>query len=128
MTLHLSIGRWTTMLCIALTLVFAGASLSGVLDDLQHAPGAPAEHEHLLFSPISLEPHHAEHHAPQPDQDSPADHLAGHHHHGDNGPGLVVPGSAGTAVLALTDDLREMMSDRQAPGWMARGPERPPKA
>ncbi len=117
------------MLCIVLTLVFAGASLSGVVDDIQHAPGAFAEHDHLPFSAIALEQHHAEHYSPQPDRDVAGDHLPGHHHHhGDNSAGLIVPGPAGTALLVLTDDPHGLASDQQTSGWIARGPDRPPKA
>ncbi len=116
------------MLCIALTLIFAGASLSDLMDDLQHVPGAAIEHEHFPFSAIALDPHHAEHHAPQPDKDGLADHLAGHHHHGDHGPGLVVQGSGGNMVFALGDDRHGIAPDRQTPASMGRGLERPPKA
>ncbi|WP_128830641.1 hypothetical protein [Sphingobium fuliginis] len=85
----------TAMLCIALVFVFAGMSLSNSMDRIQHAPGAPIAHEHMLLGDLSLELDHADdHHSPQPDDsdDDPVGHLAGgHHHHADGGSGLIVP-------------------------------------
>jgi hypothetical protein len=121
--------RLTAMLCIALALIFAGFSVSSAIDGIQHAPGAPTEHEHLILSDLSMEQDHADdHHAPASDEDSPADHLpGGHHHHGDSGSGTILPAPAGAMMLVLANDPRDIEPEHQAPGLKVRGPERPPK-
>ena len=125
--------RLCTMLCIVLALVFAGSTLARAFDNIQHAPGAAAEHEHLLFSDISIETahdHHHEHDGDEPDQgdESPLDHLSGgHHHHGDGGTGMIVLAAADTVPAAQPDDNPGFVPDRPAIGIKLLGPERPPK-
>ncbi|EQB00740.1 hypothetical protein N5J77_15335 [Sphingobium yanoikuyae] len=125
------VKRLTAMLCIALVFVFAGMSLSNSMDRIQHAPGAPIAHEHMLLGDLSLELDHADdHHSPQPDDsdDDPVGHLAGgHHHHADGGSGLIVPDQAPAAILALAASAGTFEPQRRPLGVKARGPERPPK-
>ncbi|MFC3098392.1 hypothetical protein [Alteraurantiacibacter palmitatis] len=117
------------MLCIALTLIFAGTSLSGVIDTIQHAPGASTEHQHVLFSDLTVERDHADdHHAPQPGDNDPADHLPGsHHHHGDSGSGMLIATPAGATLFAVTGNPHGLAPDNQTLGLRIPGPERPPK-
>lgn len=120
------------MLCIALSLVFAGMSMSSAMDRIQHAPGTPIEHEHMLFGDLSVELDHADdHREPQSDNsdDDRAGQLAGgHHHHADGGSGMIVPDQAQATMFAMTAGARAFETRRQALGVRARGPERPPKA
>lgn len=125
----LPVTRLLSMLCIALALVFAGSTLSNAVDQIQHAPGGASEHEHLLFSDISIDDtHDQDHHEPdQGDENSP-DHLAGgHHHHGDSGAGLIVLAAADTRLTAPAGDNPGFVPDRPAIGIRLLGPERPPK-
>lgn len=126
----LNSGRLITMLCIALVLVFAGASLSSAVDRIQHAPGASIEHQHMVFSEMTVELDHANDHlAPQPGDDDPADHLpGGDHHHGDAGSGMLVAALAASALFAISGDLHGLAPDNQTSGLHIHGPERPPKS
>lgn len=132
--------RLCTMLCMALALVFAGTSLSSVVDAIQHAPGATAQHSHLLFSELADEGlhlddhdighHDADQHAPSGDQDdgdSTPHAPGGHHHHGDSGSGLLA--MAGDAELAPSPAarLKGFAPERHVTGLRVPGPERPPK-
>src|SRR3546814_14926464 len=63
----MSVNKFCAMLCIALALVFAGASLASAVDRMQHGPGGSPAHEHMPFSDISLEDAHDQDH-PKPDQ------------------------------------------------------------
>src|SRR3546814_1697036 len=87
----ISVNKFCAMLCIALALVFAGASLASAVDRMQHGPGGSPAHEHMLFSDISLEDaHDQDHHQPDQGGEDPSDRLAGGHHHGDSGSGLII--------------------------------------
>src|SRR3546814_3284601 len=82
----ISVNKFCAMLCIALALVFAGASLASAVDRMQHGPGGSPAHEHMLFSDISLEDaHDQDHHQPDQGGEDPSDRLAGGHHPGDSG-------------------------------------------
>lgn len=117
------------MLCIALALVFAGSTLSSALDHIQHASSGTPEHEHLLFSDISIEDTHDQnHHEPDQGDENPSDQLAGgHHHHGDSGAGLIVLAAADTSLATPAGDNPGFVPDRPAFGIRLLGPERPPK-
>jgi hypothetical protein len=134
----ISTNRVCAVLCIALTLVFAGASLSRMVDQIQHAPGASAVHEHLIFSDISLDDAHdleldhdqGQHEADNDGSDEPdsSDQIAGgHHHHGDSGSGLIVLASTDAGEIAMVGDALNAVPDRPAIGFEIQGPERPPK-
>ncbi|WP_171132316.1 hypothetical protein [Sphingomonas sp. ID1715] len=123
-------NRFWAMLCIALAVVFAGTSLSTSIDKIQHAPGVSFEHDHSLFSETSIIQDHADdHHAPQPGDKDPADHLPGsHHHHGDGGSAVPVTAAAEAAQLVLSGALHGFAPDNQTPSLRISGPERPPKS
>lgn len=122
------VNKICAMLCIALALVFAGASLASAVDRVQHGPGGSPAHEHMLFSDISLEDtHDQDHHQPDQGGEDPSDRLAGGHHHGDSGSGLIIPASADATVAALLDEAHGLAPDRPALGFRIQGPERPPK-
>src|SRR3546814_1534187 len=72
----ISVNKFCAMLCIALALVFAGASLASAVDRMQHGPGGSPAHEHMLFSDISLEDaHDQDHHQPDQGGEDPSDRL-----------------------------------------------------
>ncbi|MBB5684949.1 hypothetical protein [Sphingobium boeckii] len=132
------VNKVCAMLCIALTLAFAGTSFSSTMDRIQHAPGASPVHEHLIFSDISLADAHdvereEDHHSPDAgheDQNEPesSDRLAGgHHHHGDTGSGLIVLASADMAAISLLGDAPSLSPDRPPPSFRISGHDRPPK-
>ncbi|MBN2974289.1 hypothetical protein OVY48_05800 [Sphingobium sp. SA2] len=123
-------NRFWAMFCIALAVVFAGASLSTSIDKIQHAPGVSFEHDHSLFSDASIIQDHADdHHVPQPGDNDPSDHLPGsHHHHGDGGSAVPVTASADSVQVALSSELLGLAPDNQTPGLRIPGPERPPKS
>lgn len=76
------------------------------------------------------EAHDADHHPGALDGDEQTgDPVAGgHHHHGDSGPNLLVPGTAGTAAVLLSSGLHGLRKDRQIAGLRPAGPERPPRS
>ena len=117
------------MLCIALSVVFAGVSLSGALDAVQHAPGASIEHKHLVFSDFSIEQDHVDdHHLPASDDEGgTSDHLAGHHHHGDSGSGMAAAPTGDTMTLARVRGLHAVEPERQMSSMHTDGHERPPR-
>src|SRR3546814_18950475 len=99
-----SVKNFWAMFCIALALVFAGASLASAVDRMQHGPGGSPAHEHMLFSDISLEDaHDQDHHQPDQGGEDPSDRLAGGHHHGDSGSGLHILASAAATVAEPLD-------------------------
>jgi hypothetical protein len=118
------------MLCILLALMFAANSLSGALDRIQHAPGATAQHEHLVFGMFSaVADHDADHHEPQPDRDEPADHMmGGHHHHVDSGSGLLALSSPTVLSASTAETAYSAEGSDPPPRLNSSGPERPPKA
>src|SRR3546814_14717751 len=76
------------MLCIALTLVFAGASMTSIVDRVQHEAGVTADHEHLPLSIIAFDA--SDHDGGHPEAMTPDDSgkAPGHqpddeHHHQD---------------------------------------------
>src|SRR3546814_6276053 len=102
-----SVKNFWAMFCIALALVFAGASLASSVDRMQHGPGGSPAHEHMLFSDISLEDaHDQDHHQPDQRGEDPSDRLAGGHHHGDSGSALILLASADATVAALLEDRK----------------------
>lgn len=127
------VNRLCALFGIALVLVFAAASLSVVVDAIQHAPGASPEHEHSLFSDASLmDDHTAEHGGGDGQEDGTgdrADHLpGGHQHHTDSGSGLPALPLAGGALVAAGRDLLYPAPDTPRLGLSIAGPRRPPRS
>src|SRR3546814_11485033 len=113
----ISVNKFCAMLCIALALVFAGASLASAVDRMQHGPGGSPAHEPMLFSDISLEDaHDQDHHQPDQGGEDPSDRPAGGHHYGDSGSGLIILASDDAIVPPPRDAAHGMLPDRPAPG------------
>lgn len=125
------VDRLFVMLCMALALVYAGASTSQVIDTIQHAPVQVTEHEHSVFSnalTAQAGDHADDNHADETDDEQAPDHLAGgHHHHGDTGPSLIAGAADELANVVLFESLHASIRDRQVIGIAVPGPERPPR-
>lgn len=125
----LCVNRVCMLFGIALAFIFAAASLSVVVDAVQHAPGAPSDHAHSLFSDASLMNDHAAEHGGEDGKGEPADHLpGGHQHHTDSGSGLLAPPLAGADLVAAGRGLVYPVSDAPRRGLSIAGPERPPRS
>lgn len=131
--------RLRLALCIGLALLFAFASASRNVDQLQHSPGAATEHYHVLFGSLSIENDHADddHHRvmaghdghDDSDDDSGPDHMPGsHHHHADGGSGFLALSSGAPSFWYADSASYAAEAARQIVGMAIRGPERPPKA
>lgn len=108
------------LLCVALTLVFTGSGVATVITDIQHMTGASGNHEHVLFSNISLDDH--DHHS-----DQHSGHGGGHHHHGDIATGMpLLP--TGIATPIATGDRNPLLRDHLRHGIRLPQPDRPPRA
>ncbi|CCW18815.1 hypothetical protein EBBID32_31720 [Sphingobium indicum BiD32] len=109
--------------------LFAGMSLSRMIDQVQHAPGMTQGHGHLLFSALSVEEaHDADHDVRGEERDGQPDRLPGsHHHHGDSGSGVILLGQAGIAVPPSRSAPPVIVIDRVEPDSVSQGPERPPR-
>ncbi|WP_148276615.1 hypothetical protein [Sphingobium sp. SYK-6] len=125
--------RLCSMLCIALTLVFAGASMASTVDRFQHQTGVSADHEHLPLSIIASDmgddgDGHSDTTNPD-DSGSVPNHQsgAGHHHHGDAGSSLPALGSQGEGGLFQASLSQPPVADDRLAGILIHGPERPPK-
>lgn len=117
------------MLCIALTLVFAAASLSANINAIQHISGDTGYHQHTMLSSASaVHDHVDDHHDASPDEESRSDNVHGnHHHHGDSGSSALAHlQDADTDVVAITEP-QLLAQDNQVPGSHILGLERPPK-
>lgn len=127
--------RLIAALCVALMLFYAATLPAKAADQLQHAPALMVAHEHDGLGGFSVEAvhdshdDHADHHGDAPDDEGqPSDHLAGgHHHHGDTGPNLLVPGAASAQGFALLAGPHGIGKDRRITGLRSIGPERPPR-
>ncbi len=117
---QLSFRKLCALLCVALALVFTGAGAAAVINDVQHMTGTPGNHEHVMFSNISLDDrdHHSDQHS---------GHAGGHHHHGDIATGmLLLP--TGIATPIVSGDRNPLMRDHQRQGIRLPQPDRPPRA
>lgn len=126
------------MLCVALAMVFAGASSASVVDDLQHETGVAHEHGAQL-SLVSVDDHaavdagqaheHADDEAAGQEVGDVSDPApgAGHHHHADapvGAPGGSVTVEAAHLASAVSGaEPRETNPKGVRPG----GLERPPR-
>lgn len=123
-------GKIYAALCIALALLFAALSLSGLINETQHVLGGPADHSHSILSELTIEQDHAaDHHAAQHDDDGPANDLPGaHHHHWDGSSGTLL---LGLCVLSLATAMRSHHDRKPEPalfGGSISAFERPPKS
>lgn len=119
-------------LCVVLLLVFTGVSTASIVDHIQHQPGSPAIHKHILFSLVSLDTddHHDGHHnAADHDDQAAHDHQpgSGHHHHGDVGTGLPALTSGELLVVDHHVGAHGLALDRLTLGLAVYSVERPPK-
>lgn len=122
------ISRLFVMLCMAVVLVYAGASTSQVINQIQHSPAQVTAHDHDIFSDAGAIAMQTDHHDDDAGEDQSSEHLAGgHHHHGDTGPSLMVSVSDPIESLALAESLRAPLKVRQVAGVDEPGPERPPR-
>jgi hypothetical protein len=108
-------------LCIALALVFTGSGAASVINEVQHMTGTPGNHEHVLFSNISLDDrdHHSDQHS---------GHAGGHHHHGDIAHGMPLFLPTGIAAAITTGDRNLLPRDHLRVSIRLSLPERPPRA
>lgn len=128
--------RLIATLCVALMMAYAATVPAKATDQIQHSPAFIVSHDHGDVGNFTLDAvhdshdDHADHHddAPADDEGTPADHLAGgHHHHGDTGPNLLVPNAAMAAAIAPSAALHGIVKNRQFAGLRPVGPERPPR-
>lgn len=128
--------RLIAALCVALLIAYAATVPAKAADQIQHSPAFMVSHDHDDDGSFTLDAvhdshdEHADHHddAPADDEGTPADHLAGgHHHHGDTGPNLLVPNAAMAAAIAPSAALHGIGKDRLFAGLRPVGPERPPR-
>jgi hypothetical protein len=119
------------MLCVALSVVFAGASAASVIDGVQHAAHLPHQHGlHLAFS-VSDTDHHADHHDDgdhHDDDGAPGDHQPGAgHHHADAPVGTLSADVETGAAVVLAELTLRTEGVASAKGVRPGGLERPPK-
>lgn len=117
----LSFRKFCATLCIALALVFVGSGAASVINDVQHMTGMPGNHEHVLFSNISLDDH--DHHS-----DQHSGHAGGHHHHGDIATGMPLFQPTGIDTQIATGDRNPLPRDHVRVSVRQSLPERPPRA
>ena len=118
------------MLCVALSLVFAGAAAANVLDGIQHAGESTGRHGHLVFSDISYGDHHADHggFADESGQNGDADAAPAHHHHHGDGPlGFLSSVDAASGTTPIASAQLAPPRDGPARGTSPAGLERPPR-
>ncbi|WP_188237021.1 hypothetical protein [Sphingopyxis sp. LK2115] len=129
------LDRLIAALCVALMMFYAATAPAKAADQIEHSPAFMVWHNHGDVGNFTLDAvhdshdEHADHHDDAPaDEEAPADHLAGgHHHHGDTGPNLLVPNAAMAGAIAPTAALLGIGKDRQFSGLSSVGPERPPR-
>jgi hypothetical protein len=129
-----SVRTTIAMLCIALSVVFTGASAADVIDKIQHQEPSAHHHEHMAFSDVALDDHHQDGgHGDdgglvdvQDDSATTDNHPGAGHHHADGPSGVLVANDFLGAGPPLRTRLRAGSDDRvRSPG--SPGPERPPK-
>lgn len=118
-------------LCVALSLVFAGASAASVLDRVQHHSHLAHEHGvHLALTADSdHHDHHADHSQEAPDDKAGAgDHQPGatHHHHSDAPTGVIATATPEPVTLVVATKLPSLEATNHR-GTRPGGLERPPR-
>lgn len=120
-------NRAGAILCAALILVFTQAAVASAVGDVEHLFVGHHDHDHMLFSDITLEFHPSAHACTSHLICAAGEHAGHHHHHGDLGSSnLLLTTSPETAPE------RVVLSD---PLWTALAlttirlelPERPPR-
>lgn len=119
------------LLCVGLSLVFAGASAASVLDRYQH--DSHVSHDHGVHLTLTADTDHHDHHADH-DQEIPdgkadaGDHQPGatHHHHSDAPTGVIATVEAAPVTLAVVTDLSPPEAINRG-GIRPGGLERPPR-
>lgn len=122
--------RLGMMLCILLLALFAGASLSRMMDGIQHQAGATERHAHMLLSALTAEEaHDADHDRTDADGHDGTSPLPDghHHHHGDGGSGVILLVQAGLTAPMFDSPRHGLPRDHAVAGLSVRGPERPPR-
>ena len=114
---------------IALGLLFAGASPSNMLNQIQHTAGITIDHEHLLFSGLTAEPDHIDDDSRSGDEERETGRaLQGHHHHhGDTGSAIPLDASNKSLIMPVRSHPHHMGPNGQKPGSGTAGLERPPR-
>lgn len=122
-------GRICVIFGVALALLFAGASASNMLDQIQHPPGKAIDHDHLLFGSLTAELDHADDHDPSgDDRDETGRLLQGHHHHhGDTGSAIALDPSDRSLISLVRNHPHDTGPSSEKPGSGTTGPERPPR-
>jgi hypothetical protein len=116
-----SLKKLCAMLCVALALVFAASAVASIITSVQHMNGTSGNHEHVLFSNISLDDkdHHSDKHSGHG--------SSGHHHHGDISTGMASLVPSGVAKPIVTGEQRLTSRNRVRISVRLSLPERPPR-
>lgn len=124
-------------LCVALAMVFAGASAASVLDRVQH--DAQLQHEHRLHLGFSDDDHHDRaadahdqyvgDHEDRGADPNAGDHQPGlgHHHHGDAPSGALDEVDGALPLLVAVDARLIAGASASAEGVRPGGLKRPPR-
>lgn len=128
-------SRLILLLCALLMTLYATTIPAKAANQLQHAPSFMMTHDHKDAADFSVDvihnsvDHHAVHHDDVPEGDEePGDPASsGHHHHGDNGPNLLVPDAATAPTILSPPHMQVAEKDRHVAGLRSIGPERPPR-
>jgi hypothetical protein len=123
--------RLILSLCALLMTLYAATIPAKAANQLEHAPSFMMTHDHKEDADFSVDVVHDsfDHHDDAPDGDEgPNDPASGgHHHHGDNGPNLLVPDAATAPTILSSSRLQVAEKDRHVAGLRSIGPERPPR-
>jgi ABC-type nickel/cobalt efflux system permease component RcnA len=118
------------MLCIAIALVFAGASAASIVDGVQHAAKAPHSHQ-VSLTTLADDHHHApaDHSHQQDADDETRDLQTGPGHHHSEPPAVALtdfdaPSHATMTSTEVVPALNASTVDGLSPG----GLERPPRS
>ena len=126
--LKLRMNRLFAVLCMALTLVYAVAATAQIANQIEHSAQQVASHDHMVFSDagsFAFDDHHLA--DDQGDGQADGSVPAGHHHHSDVGPGLMLPTAEAMVQAAFFEARRAPPKARGIVGVAVPGPERPPK-
>lgn len=119
---------WLATLCVALSLVFAGASAASVVDQAQHAVASPHDHAAQFSLTLADHDHHADVQDDSDRSDAPDSPQTGPGHHHADAP-VGAPGLMADAVVVTSIGQASLASlcAAGANGIRPGGLERPPK-